>query len=138
VPLSFIYLEFLEPELQSFGLGEKWSWDGGNWRPCNSYDFVNHFNTIFLAMLTSSSLSTKINYTIRAVARHDNWGEGVYIHIFMSTYRKNNRFQKKSVRQNTNIWIYPPPPPQIIVLATALYTIRKIAKMYVYISHLSE
>jgi hypothetical protein len=39
----------------------------------------------------------------RAVTRRDNWGGGVYIHIFMFTYRKNNRFQKKSVGQNTNI-----------------------------------
>jgi hypothetical protein len=38
----------------------------------------------------------------------------------MFTYRKNNRFQKKSVGQNTNIWIYTPPPLPIIVLATAL------------------
>jgi hypothetical protein len=38
-------------------------------------------------------------------------GGGVYIYsyIFKFTYRKNNRFQKKSVGQNTNI-IYTPPP----------------------------
>ena len=42
----------------------------------------------------------------RAVPRRDNWG--VYIHIFMFTYRKNNRFQKKSVEQNT-ISICTPP-----------------------------
>jgi hypothetical protein len=41
----------------------------------------------------------------RAVTRRDNCGGGGggYIHIFMFTYRKNNRFQKKSVGQNTNI-----------------------------------
>ena len=32
-------------------------------------------------------------------------GGGGGIHIFMLKYRKNNRFQKKSVGQNTNIWI---------------------------------
>jgi hypothetical protein len=47
----------------------------------------------------------------RAVPRFGGGGRGVYIHIFMFTYRKNNRFQKKSVGQNTNIWIYTPPPP---------------------------
>ena len=37
-----------------------------------------------------------------AVTRRNNLG-GVHIHIFMFTNRKNNRFQKKSVGQNTNI-----------------------------------
>ena len=36
----------------------------------------------------------------------------------MFTYRNNNRLQKKSVGQNTNILIYP--PPQLSRLATAL------------------
>ena len=40
----------------------------------------------------------------RAATRRDNWGGGgVNIHIIMFTYRKNNRFHKKSVGQNTNI-----------------------------------
>ena len=58
-----------------------------------------------------------------------------YIHIYIHnpdgfllkhtvTYRKNNRFQKKSVGQNTSIWIYTPPP--IIGLATALLGTEKI------------
>ena len=50
-----------------------------------------------------------IGLVFRAVARRNNWR--VYIHIFMFTYRKNIRFQKKSAGQNTNIWICPPPPP---------------------------
>ena len=41
----------------------------------------------------------------------------MYVHIFMFTYCQNNHFQKKSVGQNTNIWIY---TPAIIGLATAL------------------
>ena len=32
-----------------------------------------------------------------------NWGGGVHIHIFVLTDRKNNRFQKKLMMQNTNI-----------------------------------
>ena len=43
----------------------------------------------------------------RAVARRDNWGErwgggggGGCINISMFTYRKNNRFQKRSVGQS--------------------------------------
>ena len=47
----------------------------------------------------------------RAVPRRDNCGGGggggvcsyIHVHIFMFTYRKNNRFQKKFVGQNTNI-----------------------------------
>ena len=39
----------------------------------------------------------------RAVARRDNGGEGVFSYIHVHIYRKNNRFQKKSVGQNTNI-----------------------------------
>ena len=37
----------------------------------------------------------------------DNWG--AYIHIFVFTDCKNNRFQKKLIFQNTNMWILPPP-----------------------------
>ena len=32
-----------------------------------------------------------------------------HIHIFMFTDRKNNRFQKELIMQNTNIWIWAPP-----------------------------
>jgi hypothetical protein len=38
----------------------------------------------------------------------DNWG-GADIHIFVFTDCKNNRFQKKLIGQNTNIWISAPP-----------------------------
>ena len=39
-------------------------------------------------------------------------GRGANIHIFVFTDHKNNRFQKKFVMKNTNIWILP--HPQII------------------------
>jgi hypothetical protein len=49
----------------------------------------------------------------------ENWG-GVYIHIFMFTYHKNNRFQKKSASGRTRVYEYTiNPPPPIVVLATA-------------------
>ena len=39
----------------------------------------------------------------------DNWGGGgAHIHIFVFTDHKNNRFQKKLITQNTNIWIWAP------------------------------
>jgi hypothetical protein len=53
----------------------------------------------------------------RAVARRDNWG-GVYIHIFMFTYRKNNRFPAKEIRRAEHEYMNMHPP--IIDLATAL------------------
>jgi hypothetical protein len=80
---------------------------------------VKAINSWSVAMFLLSATITEA--TCRAVARRDNWG--VYIHIFMFTYRKNNRFQKKSAGQNTNIWICTPrPPPPISGLATALAT----------------
>ena len=36
----------------------------------------------------------------RAVSTRDNGGGGANIHIIMFTYRKHNRFQKKSVEQS--------------------------------------
>jgi hypothetical protein len=36
-------------------------------------------------------------------------GGGGDIHIFVFTDLKNNRFQKKLIMQNTNIWIWSPP-----------------------------
>ena len=48
----------------------------------------------------------------------DNWG--ALIHIFVFTDCKNNRFQRKWIMQNTNIWIRAPP---IIELATRLMVI---------------
>ena len=33
----------------------------------------------------------------------DNWGGGANIHIFVFTDRKNKRFQKKLIMQNTKI-----------------------------------
>ena len=42
---------------------------------------------------------------MRAVARRDNWGGGLY------SYIQNNHFQRKSVGQNTNIIIYEYAPP---------------------------
>ena len=53
----------------------------------------------------------------------DNWGGGgADIHIYVFMHHKNNRFQKRLIVQNTNIWISAPPspPPPIIDLATAL------------------
>ena len=46
----------------------------------------------------------------------------MHVHIFVVTYRKNNRFQKKLIAQKTNIRICPPPPPlsTVIELATLL------------------
>ena len=41
-----------------------------------------------------------------------------YNNIYVFTNHKNNRFQKKLIGQNTNIWISAPP---IIELATALH-----------------
>jgi hypothetical protein len=49
-------------------------------------------------------------------------GGGAHIHIFVFTDHKNNRFQKKLIKQNTNIWIWASLPPPIIELATALST----------------
>ena len=43
--------------------------------------------------------------------------EGVHIHIFVFTDRKNNTFQKGLITQNTNIWIS---TPSIIDLSTPL------------------
>ena len=43
---------------------------------------------------------------------------GADIHIYVFTHHKNNRFQRKLIVQNTNIWISGRPP--IIELATAL------------------
>ena len=40
------------------------------------------------------------------VVKLDNWGG--HIHIFVFTDHKNNRFQKKLIVQNTNIWICTP------------------------------
>ena len=65
------------------------------------------------------NIVTYVNVSYRAVTIDAIIGVGGHIHIFMYTYRKNNRFQKKSVRQNTNIWICPP-PPQLSRLVTAL------------------
>jgi hypothetical protein len=45
-------------------------------------------------------------------------GGGGNIHIFVFTDLKNNSFQNKLIRQNTNIKILPPPP--IIEFATPL------------------
>ena len=42
-------------------------------------------------------------FIIRAVPIDAIIGGGGCIDIFMFTYRKNNRFQKKSAGQNTNI-----------------------------------
>ena len=46
----------------------------------------------------------------RAVVSSIIGGGGVNIHIYMFTHHKNNRFQKKLIVQNTNIWISAPPP----------------------------
>jgi hypothetical protein len=76
-------------------------------------EFIFNFGSFLLnSAQESSMLASIVSMSVfSAVARHDNWGGGGYIHIFMFTYRKNNRFQKKSVGQNTNICIYSPPPP---------------------------
>ena len=51
----------------------------------------------------------------------------MHVHIFVVTYRKNNRFQKKLFAQKTNIEYMnmspsppPPPPSTLIELATLL------------------
>jgi hypothetical protein len=59
--------------------------------------------------LRSNTFYMVFPQTNGAVTRRDNLGGGggggggVHIHIVMFTNRKNNRFQKKSVGQNTNI-----------------------------------
>jgi hypothetical protein len=42
------------------------------------------------------------------ISRAVTWGGGGIFHIFMFTYRKINRFQMKSVGQNTNVWMTHP------------------------------
>ena len=49
--------------------------------------------------------------------QNDNWGANIRIFVF--TNCKNNRFQKKLIKQNAHIWIFAPPPP-IIVMAAPL------------------
>ena len=39
------------------------------------------------------------------------WQCDTGIHIYVFKHHKNNRFQKKLIVQNTNIWISAPPPP---------------------------
>jgi hypothetical protein len=87
----------------------------------------NIFHTLAYASTICNSVTGPLErsgWVLRAVPRHDSWGGGGYIHIFMFTYRENNRFQNKSVGQNTDIWIYPPPPPpQLSRLVTALWVL---------------
>jgi hypothetical protein len=47
-------------------------------------------------------------------------GGGANIHTFVFTDQKNNGFQKKLIMQNTNIWIFAPPPQLSSRRATGL------------------
>jgi hypothetical protein len=58
-----------------------------------------------------------VNHISIGVERSINGGD--HIHIFVFTDLKNNRFQKKLIMQNTNIWIWPPPP--LIDLSTPMH-----------------
>ena len=55
--------------------------------------------------------------------------EGANIHVFVFTDRKNNRFQKKLVRQNADIWIFATP---IIVLAAPVKRYRRFYFRYYF------
>ena len=58
-----------------------------------------------------STLHVKYQHILnRAVASSIIGGGGADIHIYVFTHHKINRFQKKLIVQNTNIWISPPPP----------------------------
>jgi hypothetical protein len=63
----------------------------------------------------------------RAVTVDAMIGRGVNIYIIMFTYRKNNRFQKKSVggaeHKYMNIQVPPPPPPIIASSYDPLVTV---------------
>ena len=64
---------------------------------CGSHAYLQ----IFLLSLLELALFSRLS---RAVTRRDIGGGGVVcIHIFMFTYCRNNRFQKKSVKHKTNI-----------------------------------
>ena len=57
---------------------------------------------------------------------------GAHIHIFVFTYHKNNRFQKKLIVQNMNIWIW---APSLIEFATPLVSMKRYGR---YLMNLSN
>jgi hypothetical protein len=82
-------------------------------------------------------------YNIQRRRNIDNWG-GADIHIFVFTDCKNNRFQKKLIGQNTNIWISAPPiidiPAPLIIShdgsTIGYYSIsRCIAKSLIWVKY---
>ena len=70
----------------------------------------------FFCLICLSSFKNWTRYVLildRAVASSIIGGGGggwVHIHIFVFTDHKNNRFEKKLIVQNMNIWIWAPPP----------------------------
>ena len=61
------------------------------------------FDTFVLRLQKDRAVELKKNVDVFSGVANSVIGGGAYIHIFMFTDHKNNRFQKKLVMQNTNI-----------------------------------
>ena len=71
------------------------------------------------ASFSSNIMVHSLSYNLAQRPRKiDNWGEA-HVHIFVFTDCKNNRFQKKLMIHDTNIWICAPPFPHLSIFRGA-------------------